>query len=80
MMHLPEDESNSTQNHVDWNGKEIGELHVIAPRTHQSFIAVAAVVHDGVVEVTLQDGRRIPKAFIKRHISQPYRIYGCVSI
>lgn len=64
-MRLPEYENNGTQNHVDWNGKEIGELHVILPQTQQGFIAIAAVVHDGVVEVTLQDRRRIPMAIIK---------------
>lgn len=67
-MHLPEDEHNATQNHVDGNGKEIGELHVIPPQTHQSFIAVAAIVHDSVVEVTLQDRRRIPTAIKKWYI------------
>lgn len=65
-MHLPEDENNATQNHVDWNGKEIGELHIILPQTQQGFITIAAVVHDGVVEVTLQNRRRIPMTIIKR--------------
>lgn len=67
-MHLPEDEHDATQNHVEGNGKEIGQLHVILPQTHQSFIAVAAVVHDSVVEVTLQDRTRIPTAIEKRQI------------
>lgn len=67
-MRVPEDKNDATQNHVDGNGKEIGELHVILSQTHQSFIAVAAVVHDGVVEVTLQDRRRMLTAIIKRQI------------
>lgn len=53
-MDLPDDKCNSTQHHVDWNGEEIGQLHVVLHQTHQGFIAVATVVHDGVVEVTLQ--------------------------
>lgn len=52
-MDLPDDKYNSTQHHVDSNGEEIGQLHVVFHLTHQSFIAVAAIVHDGVVEVTL---------------------------
>lgn len=56
-MNLPHDKCNPTQHHVDRNGKEIGQLHVVLHLTHQSFIAVAAVVHDCVVEVTLQKAK-----------------------
>lgn len=57
--HWPEDECNSTQHHVDCNGEEVGQLHVVLHRTHQGSIAVAAVVHDGVVEVTLEKPQHI---------------------
>lgn len=58
-MDWPEDKSNSTQNHVDYNGEEIGQLHVVLHQTHQGFIAVATVVHDCVVEVTLDNPKYI---------------------
>lgn len=49
----PEYEHNSTQHHVSGNGEEVGQLHVVVHQAGQGFIAVAAVVHDGEVKVTL---------------------------
>lgn len=49
----PEYECNSTQHHVSGNGEEVGQLHVVVRQANQGFVAVAAVVHDGEVKVTL---------------------------
>lgn len=55
----PEYECNTTQHHVECNGEEIGQLHVVLHQTHQGFIAVATIVHDGGVEVTLEKPKHI---------------------
>lgn len=50
----PEYKCYPTKYHVERNGEEVGYLHVVVHQTHQGFIAVAAVIHDSVVEVALE--------------------------
>lgn len=55
----PKNEHNSTQHHVDSNGEEIGQLQVVIHQTPKSFITVATIVHNSIVEVTLKNTKYV---------------------